>query len=218
MPRGWRRAASFGRHRPTAWLGFQPRNWLICSTESTGGTRVIPSGRSVPDRLRRSIFYESTARIRDSVRVVTTSPDLLSDDVETLRAALAAAHAARLEAEARATGAEAIVAHLKLLIEKLKRDRFGQSAERARQLDQLELQLEELEATATEDALAAVAAAAKAAQARPRSRASSGASRCVLPFRRIYRASGWCSRRRAPARNAAASSPSSARTSPRRSR
>jgi transposase len=95
---------------------------------------------------------------------VTTSPDILSDDIETLRAALAAAHAARLEAEARATGAEAIVAHLKLLIDKLKRDRFGQSAERARQLDQLELQLEELEATATEDALAAVAATAKAAQ------------------------------------------------------
>ena len=56
-----------------------------------------------------------------------------------------------------------MVAHLKLMIEKLRRDRFGQSAERARQLDQLELQLEELEATATEDALAAEAAAAKAA-------------------------------------------------------
>jgi transposase len=57
-----------------------------------------------------------------------------------------------------------MVAHLKLMIEKLKRDRFGQTAERARQLDQLELQLEEIEATATEDALAAEAAAAKAAQ------------------------------------------------------
>jgi transposase len=118
----------------------------------------------VPDRLRPGIFCESFDRIRDSILVVTTAPELLSDDIETLRAALATAHAARLEAEARATGAEAMVAHLKLMIEKLKRDRFGQTAERARQLDQLELQLEEIEATATEDALAAEAAAAKAAQ------------------------------------------------------
>jgi transposase len=101
---------------------------------------------------------------------VTTSPDRLPDDIETLRAALAVAHAARLEAEAelaavraRASGAEAMVEQLKLLIAKLKRERFGQSSERARRLDQLELQLEELEATATEDELAAEAAAAKAA-------------------------------------------------------
>jgi transposase len=95
--------------------------------------------------------------------VDTPPPDLHSDDIETLRAALAAAHAARLDAEARAAGAEAMVAHLKLMIEKFKRDKFGQSSERARQLDQLELQLEELEAAATEDALAAAAAVARAA-------------------------------------------------------
>jgi transposase len=95
---------------------------------------------------------------------VTPPIDPQSDDIETLRTALASAHAARLAAEARASGAEAMVEQLKLLIAKYKRDRFGQSAERARQLDQLELQLEELEATATEDALAAEAAAAKAAQ------------------------------------------------------
>jgi transposase len=95
---------------------------------------------------------------------VTSQIDLQSNDIETLRAALASAHAARLAAEARASGAEAMVEQLKLLIAKYKRDRFGQSAERARQLDQLELRLEELEATATEDALAAEAAAAKAAQ------------------------------------------------------
>src|SRR5439155_23991943 len=45
----------------------------------------------------------------------------------------------------------AMVAHLKLLIAKMRRDRFGPSAERSRLLDQLELQLEELEASATED-------------------------------------------------------------------
>jgi transposase len=61
-----------------------------------------------------------------------------------------------------------MVAHLKLLIAKLKRDRFGPSSEhRRRLLDQLELQLEELEATATEDTctaeLATEAAAARKA-------------------------------------------------------
>ena len=48
------------------------------------------------------------------------------------------------------------MAYLKLLIAKMKRERFGQSAERGRKLlDQLELQLEELEASATEDTVAA---------------------------------------------------------------
>src|SRR3954470_20103364 len=44
-----------------------------------------------------------------------------------------------------------MIAHLKLVIAKLRRDQYGQSAERGRKLlDQLELQLEELEADATE--------------------------------------------------------------------
>ena len=56
----------------------------------------------------------------------------------------------------------ALIAHLKLQIEKLNRDRFGPRSERtARLLDQMELQLEELETTATEDELLAEAAAAK---------------------------------------------------------
>ena len=55
-----------------------------------------------------------------------------------------------------------MVAHLKLMIAKLRRDRFGPSAERSRRLlDQLELQLEELEATATEDEHAAEAPAGR---------------------------------------------------------
>ena len=48
-----------------------------------------------------------------------------------------------------------MVAHLKLVIAKLRRERFAPSAERSQLLDQLELQLEELEASATEDELAA---------------------------------------------------------------
>jgi transposase len=83
---------------------------------------------------------------------VTGGADDLPDDVEALRAALIAERAARRESEARASGAEAMVAHLKLLIAKLKRDRFGASAERGRKLlDQLEMQLEELETAAAED-------------------------------------------------------------------
>jgi len=83
---------------------------------------------------------------------VTPAPDPVPDDIPLLRAALVAEQLARREAEARASGAEAMVAHLKLLIAKLKHDRFGASSERGRKLlDQLELRLEELEAAAAED-------------------------------------------------------------------
>ena len=76
--------------------------------------------------------------------------------LDVLRAALATEQAARREAEARASGAEAMVAHLKLLIAKLRHERFGASSERSRKLlDQMELQLEELEAAASEDEAAA---------------------------------------------------------------
>ena len=87
---------------------------------------------------------------------MTPAADTTRDEIAALRAALTAEQLARREAEARASGAEAMVAHLKLLIAKLKRDRFGASSERGRKvLDQLELELEELESTATEDAVAA---------------------------------------------------------------
>ena len=82
--------------------------------------------------------------------------------VEPASAALAeidALRAALMAAEARASGAEAMVAHLKLLIAKLKHDRFGASSERGRKLiDQMELELEELEAAASEDATVAAVA------------------------------------------------------------
>jgi hypothetical protein len=61
-----------------------------------------------------------------------------------------------------------LFAHLKLEIEKLRRALFGSRSERkARLLEQMELQLEELEATATEDELAAEKAAARARNAEP---------------------------------------------------
>jgi transposase len=89
----------------------------------------------------------------DSIPGVTPAPDTPPDDIAALRAALAAERLARCEAEARASGAEAMVAHLKLLIARLKRDKYGASSERGRKLiDQLELQLGELVAAASEDA------------------------------------------------------------------
>jgi transposase len=82
---------------------------------------------------------------------------VIPSDVDALRAALAAEQLARPEAEARASGAGAMVAHLKLVIARLKHDRFGASSERGRKpLDQMELQLEELEAAASKDASATI--------------------------------------------------------------
>src|SRR6266478_6519750 len=98
------------------------------------------------------------------------------EDIEALKAALVAARDERIAEAARAVNAEAelavarakasddqaLIAHLKLQIEKLNRDRYGPRSERtARLLDQLELTLEELESSATEDELAAEMAAAK---------------------------------------------------------
>jgi transposase len=72
---------------------------------------------------------------------------------------------ARLEAEAKLANARAeaaLIAYYKLEIEKLRRALYGTRSERkARLLEQMELELEELEATATEDEVAAEKAAAQ---------------------------------------------------------
>lgn len=94
----------------------------------------------------------------------------LPKDIDTLTSALIEALDELLEARAEAAIAvarrssdDALIIHLKLQIQILQRDRFGQRSERATQLlDQLEMQLEDLEAAATEDELAAEAAVAKA--------------------------------------------------------
>lgn len=84
------------------------------------------------------------------------------------RAAAADARAEAANVQADLSSHEALIAHLKLMIEKLRRELYGQRSERkARLLDQLELQLEELEAAATEDELAADAAAATTQTVRP---------------------------------------------------
>jgi transposase len=93
-------------------------------------------------------------------------------------AELAGERAARLAAEAEAaralatmSSAEALIAHQKLQIEKLRRELYGQRSERtARLLDQMELELEELEASASEDDLLAEMAAAKTTSVAPYTR------------------------------------------------
>src|SRR5664280_2798536 len=44
------KAASSGRRRSMACSGFRHRSWPICSTGSTGATRVIPIVRRVRDK------------------------------------------------------------------------------------------------------------------------------------------------------------------------
>ena len=86
-----------------------------------------------------------------------------ASEIARLRAALAAsearAEAAESElAQARAVAStsEAMIKHLRLEIAKLRREQYGHSSERrARLIDQMELQLEELQAAATEDEIEA---------------------------------------------------------------
>jgi transposase len=89
----------------------------------------------------------------------------LPDDVEALKALVLKGRAEAAAAQARISDSDAIIAHLKLQIAKLKRDQYGQSSERStRLIDQLELQLEEIEASASEDDLLAEMAAARTTQ------------------------------------------------------
>ena len=88
--------------------------------------------------------------------------DNVPDDIESLKAALVAARTQAATVATELSNAQALIAHLNLMIAKLKREKFGVRSERtARLVDQLELQLEELETTATEDELAAESAASK---------------------------------------------------------
>jgi transposase len=112
---------------------------------------------------------------------VVTAISALPNDMEALKALVLAfreeaqtavrradeSDARLANALARESARDALIAHLKLQIAKLKREQYGASAERTRRLlDQMELQLEELEADASEDAFVAEAAAEKTASVR----------------------------------------------------
>jgi transposase len=108
--------------------------------------------------------------------------EALPDDIDALKAALIVARAEAAAARAQQSDDQALIAHLKLQIEKLNRDRYGPRSERtARLLDQLELTLEELESSATEDELTAEMAAPKP----PRWRRSPASGRHVNRSRSI---------------------------------
>src|ERR1700732_2026970 len=67
------------------------------------------------------------------------------DDKDALKAVL-------IETRAKLSGAEAMIAHLQLVIAKMKREMFGPRSERSQRLiDQMELQLEELAVGLGED-------------------------------------------------------------------
>lgn len=122
----------------------------------------------------------------DRIASVSDSADTVPDDLDALRAALLAERAARREFEARASGAEAMVVHLKLLIAKMKRDRFGASAERGRKLlDQLEMQLEEMETAAAEAEAARPASATTSVRPFTRSKPVRGPLPAHLPRERV---------------------------------
>jgi transposase len=73
------------------------------------------------------------------------STDHLPEEIAALKAAL-------IEARAKLAGAQAMIEHQQLVIEKMKREMFGPRSERSQRLiDQLELQLEELAAAKGED-------------------------------------------------------------------
>lgn len=96
----------------------------------------------------------------------------------------AQAEASRVKAAASST--EAMIAHLKLMIEKLRRELYGQRSERrARLLDQMELELEELEAKASEDEIAAEQAVSAALSATPRRRPARKSFPEHLPRERV---------------------------------
>jgi transposase len=100
--------------------------------------------------------------VPDDIEALKAALALALTKADAVEAQLAVARAEAAAARAQLSDHQALIAHLKLQIEKLNRDRYGPRSERtARLLDQLELQLEELEASATQDELAAEMAAAK---------------------------------------------------------
>jgi transposase len=131
---------------------------------------------------------------------VTAAAEPLPADLASAQAMIIAERAARIAAEARLadaraeaanaqadlTSTEALIAHLKLAIEKLRRELYGSRSERkARLLDQMELELEELGAAAREDELAAQQASTEAVRSFERRRPSRRPFPAHLPRERV---------------------------------
>ena len=65
---------------------------------------------------------------------MSEAADSLPDDIDAPKAALLIERAARRELQAHVAGAEAMIAHLKLLIAQHNRNRYDSSAERGRKI------------------------------------------------------------------------------------
>src|SRR6188472_4071661 len=104
----------------------------------------------------------------------------------TAQAELSDARGEAANAQADLTSSEALIAHLKLAIEKLRRELYGtRSGRKARLLDQMELKLEELEAAASEDERAAQQASTEAVRSFERRRPSRRPFPDHLPRERV---------------------------------
>src|SRR5438445_4873828 len=110
-----------GSSGPRRWMVPSPSlrpNSAICWRELTGVIRNEHGVRSrrvkshVSNDVNRILRYQSPPN-SDSIIGVTQAANIPPDDLDALRTALAAEQLARREAEARPTGAEAMVAHLK---------------------------------------------------------------------------------------------------------
>src|SRR5438552_8344903 len=165
-PSGWSAAGSSGRRRPTVWSRSLRRSWPTCLTGSIGGTRFSPGGRKSPAEaccwLLRGCGFLTHPRVERGGALGDVSERARVDPHATpdrsRRGARADPSATRRTGRGRGPriGAEALIAHMKLVIAKLRREQYGQSSERGRKvLDQLELQLEELETETSENAVAA---------------------------------------------------------------
>ena len=114
-------------------------NSATCWRRSTGETHNIHGGRGAPDRHSKKLAWcaETGASNRpfyDSISVMSAGAEALPDDIETLKAALVVARAEVAIARARQSDDQALIAHLKLQIEKLNRDRYGPRSERTARL------------------------------------------------------------------------------------
>src|SRR5690606_13371155 len=124
----------------------------------TGAIRAIPGGRHAPadpEKARKLANFRGfpadscwTPSMENSHAAIAELEARLA--AEQARADKAEAQVAQLTADASST--DALIASLKLQIEKFRGELFGQRSERkARLLGQLELELEELQAAASED-------------------------------------------------------------------
>jgi transposase len=103
---------------------------------------------------RRLAEREVAVAVERELRLIAES------EIARVKSLASSAEAEAARAKASVSSAEALIGHLKLAIEKLKRELRGSRSERTSKLiDQMELELEELEASATQDEIAAEMAA-----------------------------------------------------------